>query len=265
MEVIQVKLRDSNNVSWYKINNLGLKIGDCVIVEAERGIDYGLVNSETIEQEQANGSIRFVLRIVTGDDLKQIEENRKKAKEAFDICLEKIQAHKLDMKLVDSEYSFDASKILFYFTSDNRVDFRNLVKDLARIFKARIEMRQIGVRDEAKLFGGFGPCGRELCCSKFLKDFEPVTIKMAKEQNLPLNPPKISGLCGRLMCCLSYEHECYRNLSKGLPREGEKINTPQGKGKVISVNILRRAVTIQTEEGKQIEILYKKIEEKKAN
>lgn len=258
MEVVQVKLRDSNSVSWYKIDNLGVKTGNCVIVEAERGIDYGQVSGESIQQGQSDGEMRKVLRLATESDLRQIEGNRKKAKEAFGICLEKIVAHKLRMKLVDSEYSFDGSKILFYFTADNRIDFRNLVKELARIFKARIEMRQIGVRDEAKLFGGFGPCGRELCCSKFLKDFEPVTIKMAKEQNLPLNPPKISGLCGRLMCCLSYEYKCYRDLSKGLPREGEKINTPQGKGKVINVNILCRKVTIQTEEGKQIEILYKK-------
>jgi len=257
MEVVQVKLRDSNNVSWYKINNLKPKIGDCVIVEAERGIDYGLANSELLEQDQSNNSMRSVLRVATKEDLKQIEDNRKKAKEAFKVCLEKIAAHKLNMKLVNSEYSFDGSKILFYFTADNRIDFRNLVKDLARIFKARIEMRQIGVRDEAKLFGGFGPCGRELCCSKFLKDFEPVTIKMAKEQNLPLNPPKISGLCGRLMCCLSYEYQCYRHLCKGLPREGDKIDTPQGKGKVINVNILRRIVTVQTDDGKQIQMAYK--------
>ncbi len=194
--------------------------------------------------------------MATKEDLNQIEENRKKAKEAFSVCLEKIQAHKLNMKLVNCEYSFDRSKILFYFTAESRVDFRELVKDLAKIFKARIEMRQIGVRDEAKLFGGFGPCGRELCCSKFLKDFEPVTIKMAKEQGLPLNPPKISGLCGRLMCCLSYEHECYRKLSHDLPKEGDKIVTPQGKGRVVSVNVLRRAVLVEISEGNQIEIIY---------
>lgn len=257
MEVVQVKLRDSNTVSWYKINNLAPKTGDCVIIEAERGKDYGLINSETISQDHSSGQMKAVLRVATEADLKQIESNRKKAKDAFNTCQTKITEHKLDMKLVDCEYSFDGSKILFYFTADNRIDFRNLVKDLARIFKARIELRQIGVRDEAKLFGGFGPCGRELCCSKFLKDFEPVTIKMAKEQNLPLNPPKISGLCGRLMCCLSYEHKCYRELSKGLPREGERINTPQGKGRVINVNILCRTVTIETEEGRHVEIVYK--------
>lgn len=257
MEIVQVKLRESNNVSWYKINNLGVKIGDCVIVEAERGIDYGHINSDLLKQEHPSGAMKPILRIATKDDLKQIEDNKKKAKGAFSTCQEKITAHKLDMKLVRSEYSFDRSKILFYFTAENRIDFRNLVKDLARIFKARIEMRQIGVRDEAKLFGGFGPCGRELCCSKFLKDFEPVTIKMAKEQGLPLNPPKISGLCGRLMCCLSYEYKCYRQLSKGLPREGDKIDTPQGKGKVINVNALRRAILVELAEGKQVEILYK--------
>jgi cell fate regulator YaaT (PSP1 superfamily) len=257
MEIVQINLRDSNETAWYKLSDIKVKVGDFVIMESERGADYGRVNSEPISQEKIEGDIRSIVRLATPDDLKQIEENRKKAKEAFNTCFEKIEAHKLNMKLVSCEYSFDRSKVLFYFTADGRIDFRNLVKDLARIFKARIEMRQIGVRDEAKLFGGFGPCGRELCCSRFLKDFEPVTIKMAKEQNLPLNPPKISGLCGRLMCCLSYEHECYRYLSKDLPREGEKIDTPQGKGKVINVNILRRAVLVEFAEGKQIEIIYK--------
>jgi len=259
MEIVQVKLRKSGSVSWYKVNNnLKFKKGDYVIVEAERGIDYGQINSEPIQQEHPDGAMKSILRIATRDDLRQIEENKKKAKESFNTCLEKIEIHKLKMKLVSSEYSFDRSKILFYFTSENRIDFRNLVKDLARIFKARIEMRQIGVRDEAKLLGGFGPCGRELCCSRFLKDFEPVTIKMAKEQSLPLNPPKISGLCGRLMCCLSYEYKCYRQLGKGLPREGDKIDTPNGRGKVVSVNTLRRTVLVEIKEGRRIEIPYER-------
>ncbi|MDD5238248.1 MAG: regulatory iron-sulfur-containing complex subunit RicT, partial [Candidatus Omnitrophica bacterium] len=163
-------------------------------------------------------------------------------------------------KLVQAEYSFDRTKIVFYFTAGGRVDFRNLVKDLAKIFKARIELRQIGVRDEAKLFGGFGPCGRELCCARFLKDFEPVTIKMAKEEGLPLNPPKISGLCGRLMCCLSFEYETYKLLSKGLPREGERVHVAQGKGKVISVNVFKRAAIVELEDGSQIEVSYKEKE-----
>jgi len=257
MEIVQISLRDSNDTAWYKINDLKTKVGDYVVIESERGMDYGRINSEPVQQEKEAGETKSVIRLATNDDLKQIDDNRKKAKEAFSTCCEKIEAHKLDMKLVGCEYSFDRSKVLFYFTADGRIDFRNLVKDLARIFRARIEMRQIGVRDEAKMFGGFGPCGRELCCSRFLKDFEPVTIKMAKEQNLPLNPPKISGLCGRLMCCLSYEHECYKQLGRELPREGERIDTPQGKGRVVNVNVLRRAVLVDIGEGHQVEIIYK--------
>jgi cell fate regulator YaaT (PSP1 superfamily) len=257
MEIIQINLRDSNETAWYKIDNLKVKVGDFVVLESERGTDYGRINSEPLQEAKVEGEIKSVLRLASSDDLKQIQENRNKAKEAFNTCLEKIQVHKLIMKLVSCEYSFDRSKVLFYFTADGRIDFRNLVKDLARIFKARIEMRQIGVRDEAKLFGGFGPCGRELCCSRFLKDFEPVTIKMAKEQNLPLNPPKISGLCGRLMCCLSYEHTSYKQLSRDLPKEGDKIDTPKGKGKVVSINVLRRAVLVEISEGNQIEVIYK--------
>ena len=162
------------------------------------------------------------------------------------------------MKIVDAEYSFDRSKIIFYFTAQGRIDFRDLVKDLAKIFKARIELRQIGVRDEAKLFGGYGCCGRPLCCAKFLKDFEPVTIRMAKDQGLPLNPPKISGVCGRLMCCLSYEYKTYKVLAKDLPREGEKVTTPEGKGKVISVNILKRSVVAEVgTQGKHVTLHYK--------
>ena len=171
-------------------------------------------------------------------------------------CQEKIQQHKLEMKLISAEYSFDRSKITFYFTSDGRVDFRELVKDLAKQFKARIELKQIGVRDEAKLLGGFGPCGMKLCCAKFLKSFEPVTIKMAKEQNLPLNPTKISGCCGRLMCCLGYEYQTYKKLMKGMPREGEIIKTKQGKGRVISVNALKRCVTVELEDGRHADISY---------
>jgi cell fate regulator YaaT (PSP1 superfamily) len=214
------------------------------------------------DKNEAKGGVskepaKKIIRLAGDPDFKQIEENRLKAREAFGTCLKKIEEHKLDMKLVKAEYSFDRSKIVFYFTAEGRIDFRNLVKDLAKIFKARIELRQIGVRDEARFFGGFGPCGRELCCAKFLKDFEPVTIKMAKEEGLPLNPPKISGLCGRLMCCLSFEYENYKLLSKGLPREGEKIHTAQGKGKVVSVNVFKRTATVELEDGTQIEVSYK--------
>ncbi len=259
--MIRVQLRGSGSTQFYQAGNLNLKEGDCVIVEHDRGLDYGLVVQpacgRSCPQADPKEAPKKIIRLARENDLKQIEDNRARGKEAFAACLKKITEHKLDMKLVKAEYSFDRSKILFYFTSDGRVDFRNLVKDLAKIFKARIELRQIGVRDEARLFGGYGSCGRELCCKKFLKDFEPVTIKMAKEEGLPLNPPKISGLCGRLMCCLSYEYETYKLLSKGLPREGEHVHTPSGTGKVFSVNVFKRLVSVQLEDGGFIEVSYR--------
>ena len=261
--LICVRLRDSGQVHFYNAGNLAVKEGDYVIVEHDRGLDYGQIvtPADSCPQEaHSKEPVKKVVRLAEERDLKQIEENRVKAKEAFNTCTKKIAEHKLDMKMVHAEYSFDRTKIVFYFTADGRVDFRDLVKDLAKIFKARIELRQIGVRDEAKLFGGFGPCGRELCCAKFLKDFEPVTIKMAKEEGLPLNPPKISGLCGRLMCCLSFEYETYKMLSKGLPREGEHVTTPQGKAKVIGVNVFKRTATVLLEDGTQVEINYKEKE-----
>jgi len=255
--VVCVRLRDTGQNFFYNAGELEVKEEDYVIVEHDRGLDYGQVISLKTEMEaKSKQPIKKIVRIARENDIKQIEDNRAKSKEAFNICLKKIEEHKLEMKLVQAEYSFDRSKIIFYFTSEGRVDFRNLVKDLAKIFKARIELRQIGVRDETKFFGGFGPCGRELCCAKFLKDFEPVTIKMAKEEGLPLNPPKISGICGRLMCCLNYEYETYKLLSRGLPREGEHINSPEGKGKVISVNVFKRSATVELEDGKLVEIKY---------
>ena len=259
-KLILVRLRDSGQTFFYNApESLEVKEGNYVIVEHDRGLDYGQIVSpkEAASEAKSKEPLKKLERVATEADLKQIVENRAKAKEAFGTCVKKIGEHKLDMKLVHAEYSFDRSKIVFYFTAAGRIDFRNLVKDLAKIFKARIELRQIGVRDEAKLFGGFGSCGRELCCAKFLKDFEPVTIKMVKEEGLPLNPPKISGLCGRLMCCLSFEYETYKILSKGLPREGERINTPEGKGKVVGVNVFKRIATVQLEEGRQIQISYK--------
>jgi len=259
--LILVQLNNSGIVQFYQAGNLTLKIGDYVIVEHDRGLDCGCVIPSCHAHCAAEGlpkeQVKKVIRMAKESDLKQIQDNALKAKEAFGVCEKKISEHKLDMKLVKAEYSFDRSKILFYFTSDGRVDFRDLVKDLAKVFKARIELRQIGVRDEARLFGGYGSCGRELCCRKFLKDFEPVTIKMAKEEGLPLNPPKISGLCGRLMCCLSYEYETYKILSRGLPHEGEHLNTPEGKGKVMSVNVFKRLVGVQLDEGGYTEISYK--------
>lgn len=258
-KTILVRLRDFGQAYPYNPTDLNLKEGDCVILEHDRGIDYGQIISpqQAITDKPSKEPVKKLIRKASGADLKQIEDNRLKAKEAFSSCLKKIEEHKLDMKLVRAEYSFDRSKIVFYFTASGRVDFRNLVKDLAKIFKARIELRQIGVRDEARIFGGCGPCGRELCCAKFLKDFEPVSIKMAKEEGLPLNPPKISGLCGRLMCCLSFEYETYKALSKGLPREGERVHIQQGKGKVTGVNVFKRSVTVELEDGTIVEVDYK--------
>lgn len=256
---VLVRLRELGQVNFYLVSGFNVKEGDYVVVEHDRGTDYGQIVSPQ-DLGSANKSkepLKKIIRAAGDNDIKQIQDNRLKAKEAFSTCLNKIKEHKLDMKLVRAEYSFDRSKIIFYFTASGRVDFRNLVKDLAKIFKARIELRQIGVRDEAKLFGGFGHCGRELCCKKFLKDFEPVTIKMAKDEGLPLNPPKISGLCGRLMCCLDFEYETYKALAKGLPREGEHVHTQEGNGKVIGVNVFRRAATVELEDGKQIEVVYK--------
>ena len=253
---IPVRLKDSGQTYFYNAINLNVKEGDYVIVEHDRGFDYGQIVSpkDAALDNKSKEPLKKIIRVAKDGDLKQIEENRAKSKDAFNTCIKKIEEHKLDMKLVRAEYSFDRTKIVFYFTAAGRVDFRNLVKDLAKIFKARIELRQIGVRDEARLFGGFGHCGRQLCCGTFLKDFEPVTIKMAKEQGLPLNPPKISGLCGRLMCCLYFEYEFYKILAKGLPKEGEHINTKQGKGKVISVNVLKRITTVELEDGTHIEV-----------
>ncbi|MFH0855537.1 MAG: stage 0 sporulation family protein [Candidatus Omnitrophota bacterium] len=271
--LIYVRLRDSGQVFAYNAAGFNVKDGDYVIIEHDRGQDYGRLvpscearckdsascckDGDSPKDAGNKEAPKKILRIAKEADIKQIEDNRLKAKEVFSSCLKKIAEHKLDMKLVQAEYSFDRSKIVFYFTANGRVDFRNLVKDLAKIFKARIELRQIGVRDEARLFGGFGPCGRELCCARFLKDFEPVTIKMAKEEGLPLNPPKISGICGRLMCCLSFEYESYKLLSKGLPREGERVNTPQGKGKVMALNVFKRSASVQLEDGAWITLSYK--------
>jgi len=261
-KIITVRLRDSGTVFPFNAGELTVKEGDFVIIEHDRGLDYGQAATPRCcaPEVESKEPVKKIVRVAHAQDLKQIEEGRAKAKEAFGTCQKKIAEHKLDMKLVHAEYSFDRSKIVFYFTASGRVDFRNLVKDLAKIFKARIELRQIGVRDEARFFGGFGPCGRELCCAKFLKDFEPVTIKMAKEEGLPLNQPKISGLCGRLMCCLIFEYETYKHLSKGLPKEGERVQIPQGKGKVVSVNVFKRSAMIELEDGSHVEFSYKEKE-----
>jgi len=258
-KVAQIRLRQFGQTLYFTTGGLELKEGDYVIVEQDRGQDYGevIASPETLVKVKIEEPLRKVLRKATAADIKQIDENRLKAKEAILTCEKKITEHNLEMKLVEVEYSFDRSKIIFYFTAEGRIDFRELVKDLAKVFKARIELRQIGVRDEARFLGGFGPCGRSLCCATFLKDFEPVTIKMAKEESLPLNPTKLSGLCGRLMCCLAFEHETYSILSRGLPKEGEHVHIPQGKGIVVSVNILKRSYIVKLEDERQVEITLK--------
>lgn len=255
-EVVQIKLREAGKISYYNINGVKTSPGDYCIVEVERGNDYGQVISEVemVLDTDIEQPLRKVIRVANKEDKSQIQENKKRIKNVLVTCEKKIREHKLDMKLVEAEYSFDRTKIIFYFTAEGRVDFRELVRDIARIFKARIELRQIGVRDEARMFGGFGCCGRPLCCATFLKDFEPITIRMAKEQNLPLNPSKISGLCGRLMCCLNYEYSTYQQQLKGLPKEGAEINTPQGKGRVVSINVLSRSVVVDLGEGKRIKV-----------
>lgn len=256
-EVIQVRLREAGKVSYFSTSGLRPAIDSCVIVQADRGTDYGLVVSAPeiiLDAEIVEEPLRKIVREATPQDLAQIEKNTKRIKEVIAVCEEKIKARGLSMKLIDAEYSFDKSRVVFYFTAEGRVDFRELIKDLAAILKARIELKQIGVRDEARFLGGFGPCGRALCCASFLKDFDAVTIKMAKEQNLPLNPAKISGLCGRLMCCLSYEHECYKKLMKDLPREGERIKVGDVKGRVVNVNAIKRTVMIESEDAGQLEI-----------
>ncbi len=261
IKVVEVKQREGGNTARYIAGGISFSAGDYVIIESDRGLDYGEVLSgeETVlDKPAAQKSMRKIIRLATPGDIEKIDRNRKTAKEAIKTCNRKIAERGLDMKLIDAELSFDCSKIVFYFSAEERVDFRELVKDLAKIFKARIELKQVGVRDEAKMFGGFGQCGRELCCAKFLKDFEPVTIKMAKDQNLPLNPTKISGVCGRLMCCLSYEHKCYKELAKGLPRISQKIKTAQGQAKVVDVNYLKRIAVAELEDGRQIKIDYNK-------
>ncbi len=235
----------------YHFNPAGLKIkkNDFVVVETARGVELGkvVVSEKEISPEQLNKPLKDVLRIATDEDLKIVEENKKKEKEAFAICLEKIKNHGLEMKLIEVEYAFDRSKILFYFSADGRIDFRELVKDLATVFHTRIELRQIGIRDESKTLGAMGVCGRELCCAKFLGEFESVSIKMAKEQGLSLNPTKISGTCGRLMCCLKYEQETYEDLLKVTPRQGAIVKTPDGQGVVEYVEILKGRVKVRIE------------------
>lgn len=239
-EVIGIRFKGVGKVYYFDPNGQTFKKGQKVIVETAQGVECGetVMENKDVTDEEIVKPLKKVMRAATEQDFETVEENKRKEKEAFDICNEKIVKHALDMKLVEVEYTFDRSKILFYYTADKRVDFRALVKDLAATFKTRIEMRQIGVRDESKLIGGLGICGRPFCCSSFLGDFHPVSIKMAKEQNLSLNPVKISGCCGRLMCCLKYEQEAYEHMLKVTPKNGAVVSTPEGKGTVVDSNLL---------------------------
>lgn len=247
IKVIGVRFRRAGKIYYFSPMDLEIEEGMHVIVETARGIEYGYVvlGPREMEEEKVIQPLKPVLRIATEEDDRTADENKIKEKEARKICLEKIRKHELDMKLIDVEYTFDNNKVLFYFTADGRVDFRELVKDLASVFRTRIELRQIGVRDETKILGGIGICGRPLCCSTFLPEFIPVSIKMAKEQNLSLNPIKISGVCGRLMCCLKNEEETYEYLNSKLPNIGDQVTTEDGlKGEVHSVSVLRQLVKV---------------------
>lgn len=245
-EVVGVRFKKAGKIYYFDPGDFPVEKGDYVIVETARGVEYGqvVIGKKQVTEEDVVLPLKNVIRIAEEEDAKKVEENKSAAKEAFEICQEKINVHRLEMKLVDVEYTFDRNKIIFYFTADGRVDFRELVKDLASVFRTRIELRQIGVRDEAKMLGGIGPCGRILCCSTFLGDFEPVSIKMAKDQNLSLNPAKISGLCGRLMCCLKYENDNYESAKGELPEIGSEVHTTAGHGRVVGLNLLERQVQV---------------------
>lgn len=246
-KVIGVRFRRAGKVYFFSPGKLEIRHGDNVIVETARGVEFGSVvtGPREVEEERISQPLKSVIRIANRDDYRREEKNREKEKEAFSICQEKIHKHGLEMKLIDAEYTFDNNKVLFYFTADGRIDFRELVKDLASVFRTRIELRQIGVRDETKIRGGLGICGRELCCHTYLTEFAPVSIKMAKEQNLSLNPSKISGVCGRLMCCLTNEEQTYEELNSRLPVVGDTVTTPEKlKGDVQSVNVLRQLVKV---------------------
>ena len=267
IKVIGVRFRRAGKIYYFSPGKLDIHINDHVIVETARGVEYGLVviGPRDVEDDKVVQPLKSVIRLTTAQDDAQENGNRQKEKEAFKICLEKIRKHRLEMKLIDAEYTFDNNKVLFYFTADGRIDFRELVKDLASVFKTRIELRQIGVRDETKILGGIGICGRPLCCHTHQSEFLPVSIKMAKEQNLSLNPTKISGVCGRLMCCLKNEEETYEELNSRLPGVGDHVTARDGsRGEVSSVNVLRQMVkVIVTLENEEKEIREYKVEELK--
>ena len=261
-DVVGVRFKKAGKIYYFDPGDHYIQKDDFVIVETVRGVEYGKVvtGRKQVGEHDVVLPLKKVLRMADQKDRMIVEENRQAAKDAYEVCCEKVNEHQLDMKLVDVEYTYDRNKVIFYFTADGRVDFRELVKDLAAIFRTRIELRQIGVRDEAKMLGGIGPCGRMLCCSTFLGDFDPVSIKMAKDQNLSLNPTKISGLCGRLMCCLKYENDEYESAKEQLPDLGEYIVTPNGRGKVVGLNILERVLQVDfSDQGRVLEFTLDEI------
>ncbi|SHF06258.1 Cell fate regulator YaaT, PSP1 superfamily (controls sporulation, competence, biofilm development) [Seinonella peptonophila] len=247
LKVLGVRFRQAGKIYYFDPGDFHINEHDHVIVETVRGIECGevVLGIRFVNKDEVVLPLKQVIRVATDEDLEQLQSNDQAAKSALQICQEKINQHQLEMKLVDAEYTFDRNKVIFYFTAEGRVDFRELVRDLASVFRTRIELRQIGVRDEAKLLGGIGPCGRVLCCSSFLGDFEPVSIKMAKDQSLSLNPAKISGLCGRLMCCLKFENDSYENIKERMPDIGQQVVTPDGDGRVVVLNLLEKRVQVK--------------------
>ena len=265
IEVIGVRFRETGKIYFFNPLDIEIEAGDNVIVETARGMEYGKVvyGRRIIDEKKMSAPLKPIIRKATEADAQKDKRNKEKCKEAFQICLDKIAKHKLDMKLIEAEYTFDNNKVLFYFTADGRIDFRELVKDLASVFRTRIELRQIGVRDETKIMGGIGICGRELCCHSYLSDFAPVSIKMAKEQSLSLNPSKISGVCGRLMCCLNHEEATYEYLNDRMPNIGDYVKLPSGqKGEVTGTNVLRQNVKVLvTNDAGEKEIMEFKVDE----
>jgi cell fate regulator YaaT (PSP1 superfamily) len=262
--VIGVRFKKAGKIYYFSPNDIDIQKGNMVIVETVRGIEFGecVIGRKEIKEDNIVSPLKCVIRKATDGDAEKDSGNKRKEKEAYDVCVDKIHKHELDMKLIDVEYTFDNNKVIFYFTADGRVDFRELVKDLAAVFRTRIELRQIGVRDEAKMIGGLGPCGRPMCCSTFLGEFAPVSIKMAKEQNLSLNPTKISGICGRLMCCLNYEQDTYEKIRKTLPTVGSIVDTLHGRAEVIGNSVVKEAVKIKIKlNGTDEEIVEVKIED----
>ena len=254
VKVVGVRFKIAGKVYYFDPGEISLEKGDKVVVETTRGIEYGeiVVGPKEVSDDEVVAPLKQVLRQATEEDHQQLRNNQEKEQKAYQVALEKIAQHELPMKLISVEQTFDGNKIIFYFTADGRIDFRELVKDLAAVFRTRIELRQIGVRDEAKMVGGLGCCGRELCCSSWLADFAPVSIRMAKEQNLSLNPTKISGICGRLMCCLKYENDVYEEAKAGYPDLGTQVLAPEGEGKIVSINIFKETVGVELQESKAI-------------